>query len=284
MKDIQPQIRKCKIDGTSIDYLHYEGGEKTIIFLHATGFLPWLWHPIARELLSEFTVLAPYFCNHRFAEPEEGGVHWEMLAKDLFNFCRNLGLENPYLVGHSMGATVMTLAHAFHHSPASGMILIEPIFLPESIYNLDMTVEQHPLASKSIKRKNFWENRFEAISYLKSKKLFSAWDREMLELYVEYGMVTGESGGLELTCHPRREAALFMGSIHLNPWPILEKITCPVLVVEGGGSENRAFIDLKKAASMIPQGSYHEVKGAGHLVPMESPMETVNIIRDFFCK
>ncbi len=277
---MMPHIQQQSIGDVSIEYLEYPSDGPTIIMLHATGFLPWLWHPIARDLNSEYRVIAPYFCDHRHAEPEEG-LEWMLIADDLCAFCTELRIEKPVLVGHSMGATVMTLAEAMHGPFARKMVLVEPIFLPQDFYKIPITVERHPLASKSIKRKNFWKNRLEAREYLRSKKLFAKWTDEMLDLYIEYGMIEGEGGGLTLACHPHREAALFMGSTKYDPWPLLPKVHCPVLVLEGEESENRPFIDLKKAASLFPAGSYRMIAGAGHLIPMEQPKEICTIIRDF---
>jgi len=252
-----------------------------LVLLHATGFLPWLWHPIARALAGEFTVLAPYFCDHRDAAPEDGGLRWRQLAEDLRLFCQRLHLEAPLMAGHSMGGTVATLAAAADPGLASGLVLIEPIFLPRELYRFRIDVAQHPLASKSIRRRNHWSDADEAKAYLRGKSLFADWDEEMLDLYVRHGMVAAPSGGLELACHPRREASLFMGGVHLDPWPLLARVACPVLVVEGGKSGNRGHIDLEKAASAFPRGTFLRVPDAGHLIPMERPGETARIIRSF---
>lgn len=276
-----PEVLSQDIGDAAVQYLHYPGDGPVIIMLHATGFLPWLWHPIARELAGEFRVLAPYFCDHRVAEPEEG-IEWMLLADDLCRFCRGLGVNKPFLVGHSMGATIMTLAEAIHGPVARSMVLIEPIFLPDEVYTMGLTIDQHPLASKSIKRKNHWSGPEEAKEYLRARALFKNWDDEMLDLYVRYGMVPGETGGLNLACHPRREAALFMGSQKRDPWPLLHKVECPVMVMEGEVSDNRQFIDLKKAASLFPVGSYRMINAAGHLVPMEKPAEVTAILHGFF--
>jgi pimeloyl-ACP methyl ester carboxylesterase len=280
---MKPKILSQDIGDTAVQYLWYDQCDgPVIIFLHATGFLPWLWHPIANALSGSYRILAPYFCDHRVAEPEEGGLSWMVLAEDLCSLCRKLRLDRPFLVGHSMGATVMTLGRALHQLPVAKMVLIEPIFLPGEFYRANLKVEDHPLASKSIRRKNQWTDAGEARAYLKSRKLFMNWDEEMLDLYIRYGMVEGETGGLQLTCSPRREAALFMGSVLNDPWPLLHKVDCPVLVLEGGESENRAFIDLKKAAAGFPKGRYMLVEGAGHLIPMEMPSRVTEIIREFF--
>lgn len=282
MKDIIPEIKSCTIHDSEIQYLHYKGDGPALVLLHATGFTPWLWHPLARELAPDFNIYAPYFCDHRYAEPEEGGLSWEILAEDLYNFCRNLGISSPFVAGHSMGATVITLCAASHKVTPQKMILIEPIFLPDGIYQADLTIEQHPLASKSIKRKNQWESPQEARDYLKSRKLFKEWDSEMIELYINHGMSCSDSGNLQLACSPRREASLFMGGSARNPWPLLSEISCPVLILEGETSDNKNYIDLKKAASSFSSGSYAEIKDAGHLIPMEKPSEVIEIMKNFF--
>ncbi|MDZ4131757.1 MAG: alpha/beta hydrolase, partial [Dethiobacteria bacterium] len=270
------------ITGSRIEYLFYDGDGPVIIMLHATGFLPWLWHPIAKKLAGSCRIIAPYFCDHRLDEPEDGVVSWLSLAKDLCDFCKVMEIDKPLLAGHSMGATVITIASAIYGSSAEKIIMIEPIYLPEHIYSAGLTVEQHPLASKAIKRRNRWTDRDEALEYLRSKPLFASWDSEALELYLNYGMVPGASGGLTLACSPRRETALFMGGLSYNPWPLLHKITSPTLILEGENSENRAYIDLKKAASLMKNGTYRLVKEARHLIPMEKPVETANIFKEFF--
>ncbi len=279
-----PEIRTQNIGDVDVQYLLYEGDGPTIIFLHATGFMPWIWHPIARRLAASYRIIAPYFCDHRERDPEEGGLGWMLLAEDLCSLCTRLRIESPLLVGHSMGATVMTLANATHGSLARKMILIEPIFLPSDFYGMKIKVADHPLASKSIKRKNHWENAESARSYLKSRRLFKNWDDEILDIYITYGMIRGETGGLQLACHPRREASLFMGGLEFNPWPLLPHIHCPVLVVEGEESENRKFIDLQKASTMMPKGEFMRIGGAGHLIPMERPAEITEIITGYFSR
>jgi len=282
MTDVRPKTLSQKVAGYDIEYLDYPSEGPPLVLLHATGFLPWMWHPIARELCRDFHVIAPYFCDHRHAEPDEGGLAWTILAEDLAQFVKALGLERPFMVGHSMGATVITLAEAAHGPLFGGMALIEPIYLPEPFYGMDIGVDQHPLAGKARRRKNQWQGRDKAREYLLSKALFKNFDDEMLDLYMEYGMRPGESGELTLVCHPERESSLFMGSLARNPWPLLDNVECPVLVIEGGESENRQYIDLKKATSLFPSGEYIEVAGAGHLVPMEKPAKTIEVLSEFF--
>ena len=269
------------IGDAELPYLLYDSPGPTMIFLHATGFLPWLWHPIAREFASSYKIIAPYICDYRKADPEKGCLRWSTVAQDIASLCSRNNIENLLLVGHSMGATILTLANALYGVKARGMVLIEPIFLHEDFYHIRFTANDHPLASKSLKRTSHWRNATEAMGYLTSKALFRNWTKEMLELYITYGMKERKGGGLELACSPKTEAALFLGGVQYNLWPILPTVSCPILVVEGGTSDSKQYIDLKRAVSILPNASHMIIADAGHLIPMEQPSTITAIIRDF---
>lgn len=276
-----PELEAQDVGGAKLPYLHYPGNETKTVFCHATGFLPWLWHPVIEKLDFNDSVWAPYICNYRGEDPHDGGLRWDTIARDLYSFCNARGIDSPLMIGHSMGATVSAIAAALFDIKPRGMILIEPILLPEEFYGLDINVEDHPLASKSIKRISHWKSTDEASSYLNSRPLFSDWDQDVLELYKSYGMEKLPAGDVKLACAPQSEAALFMGGMSRNPWPLLARISCPVLVIEGGKSPNIGLVDIPRAVSLLPRGTYAGVPDAGHLIPMQKPAEIAALINDF---
>ncbi|MDA8123842.1 MAG: alpha/beta hydrolase [Deltaproteobacteria bacterium] len=278
----QPQAGRQNLGDAELAYLRYAGEGPPLLLLHATGFQPWLWHPLAREWAHSYHILAPSICNHRPADPHDGGLSWVTLAKDIVRFCHALGIERPFLAGHSMGATVLMLSHALCGLPAAGLVLIEPILLTEEFYQRQLTPEQHPFAAKALKRTNFWPNRDEARSYLNGRSLFQGWDEEMVELYLEHGMSEAQNGGLQLACSPRSEAALFMGGARFDPWPWLPKVSCPVLLLEGEKSEMQELIDFNRIRSLLPVCDHRVIEQAGHMIPMERPGEVTRLIGDFF--
>lgn len=278
-----PPLKIQDVGGAELPYLYYEGEPPQILFVHATGFLPWLWHPIIENLAPYHDAWVPYICNYRDCDPESG-LGWDVIARDIISLSVSQNITDHLAVGHSMGATVLTIASALFGMQPRAMILIEPIFLPEEIYSIDMKLKDHPLASQSIKRKDRWKDEKSALEYLKSKSLFAGWDEQMLEFYLKYGMEKQQTGDLKLTCSPRNEAALFMGGNSTNPWPLLKKLTCPVLILEGEKSSNKEFIDLKKAVSLLADGRYRSVPDAGHLIPMQKPKEIAEIIKEFLAE
>jgi len=281
MKTEIPELKTEDVGGARLPYLYYEGGARSILFAHATGFLPWLWHPVVSEFVPEYSAWAPYICNYRSCNPQEGGLSWDVIAGDLAAFCRAQKIDAPLLVGHSMGATVLAITAAAYGITPRGMVLIEPIFLPDEFYKITPTLEDHPLASKSIKRVNHWQSEDDAMSYLKSRSFFSSWDGGVLDLYKRFGMEKLPAGDMQLTCAPESEAAMFMGGWDRDPWPLLPAIQCPVLVIEGGKSPNIGLVDIQRAVRALPLGRYATVAEAGHLIPMERPVEIAGMIRNF---
>ncbi len=279
-----PDLKHQDVGGAMLPYLFYEGGGPQMLFVHATGFLPWLWHPIIRRFVPRVSAWAPYVCNYRSCNPYEGGLSWDVVAQDLAEFCRSKQIEHPLVVGHSMGATVLAIAAGLYGLTPAKMILIEPIFLPDEFYRMKPSLKDHPLASRSIKRLNYWASEDEAMSYLKSRSFFADWDEEVLSLYKQYGMERLDAGDMRLTCTPESEAAMFMGGWSIDPWPLLPKISCPVLVIEGLKSSNVGLVDIQRAVSHLPAGHYGSVADAGHLIPMEKPSEVASIIEDFAAK
>ena len=224
---LTPQICKQDIGDAELSYLLYEGEGPPLIFLHATGFLPWLWHPLARELASAYRIVAPSFCEHRETDPEDGGLSWVTLAEDTVRLCNALQLKKPFLVGHSMGATVHLIAHTLYGLEAAGMILIEPILLPAEFYRGRMSVDEHPFAAKAIRRTNFWHHRDEAMAYLRSRSLFQGWDEEMLELYIRYGMTGGKTADFSSPAVPSGKRPSSWGEGSTIPGPFFPKSPVP---------------------------------------------------------
>ena len=283
MKNEMKELQLQDVGGAEMPYLYFKGepSAANMVFVHATGFLPWLWQPIIGALAPPNRAWAPFICDYRSCDPEAGGLSWDVIARDLSTFCRLQQIAEPLLIGHSMGATVSAIASAIYGLKPRGLVLIEPVFLPEEFYSMEIDVNKHPLAAKSIKRTNQWKNEEEAWSYLKARPLFSSWDEQVLRLYLQYGMQKQEQGSLKLTCAPENEAAMFMGGWDINPWPLLNKLTCPVLVVEGEKSENKGLVDIARVVSLLPSGQYQSVAGAGHLIPMQKPKEIIQIIKEF---
>lgn len=69
-----PQGGKVRLANTDLSYLEWTAVGEPLVLLHATGMHPWLWHPIVMKLWPKYRIVAPYLCDHRKVDPDQGGV------------------------------------------------------------------------------------------------------------------------------------------------------------------------------------------------------------------
>jgi pimeloyl-ACP methyl ester carboxylesterase len=283
MSEIKPELLSQEVGDATLNYVRFPGDGPTLVAAHAAGFVPWLWGPVANELAGKCEIIAPCFYGYRKLEPS-GAFSWLQMATDLTNLCEQLNLKNPFLMGHSMGGVVVSIAKGAVGLPAPKMLLFEPMFLPEHFHQPNFKMEDEPLALQSLRRKNHWEDEQAVREYLLGKELFQSWDPEALEVYIQFGFVPAKDGGLKLACSPEQEASHYLGGRCYNPWPMMRTIQCPVLVVEGEKSVGRDEVNFKQVSDTFPNGKHILVKDAGHLIVQEMPKVAAQLIRDFLLK
>jgi N-formylmaleamate deformylase len=114
--------------------IHYyrTGGEKPPIVLnHGAGDDGLCWTRVAKALESEYDVIMLDARGHGLSDSGEGDYTSETRADDVASVIQALGLNNPVVGGHSLGADA-ALHLAAHYPSLTRAIFLEdpPIFLP----------------------------------------------------------------------------------------------------------------------------------------------------------
>jgi len=110
--------------------------------------------------------------------------------------------------------------------------------------------------------------------------------------YVEAGFEDLPDGRVRLRCRPALEAemAVAIGAVMMqnriagglsDPFPLIEQISCPVLLTTGGLSRAVFQRMSQAAARMIPGAALRHLADATHFVPMQLPEEVVRLAREF---
>lgn len=94
-------------------YQVYGKGEKAFILLHGNGGSVKSLKEAATYLANDYTVyLIESRCHGESSDP--GEISYDLMAKDIKEFCDALGLEKPYLMGHSDGGiNAITVAYTY---------------------------------------------------------------------------------------------------------------------------------------------------------------------------
>jgi pimeloyl-ACP methyl ester carboxylesterase len=111
-------------DGAHIRYTRTGGAKPAVLLLHGIQASGMTWLRTAQAIEARYDVVMPDLRGHGQSSRIEAGFSIDLLLDDMIALLRALGLERPFVVGHSMGADVVgRLAAAY---PARAIVLVDP--------------------------------------------------------------------------------------------------------------------------------------------------------------
>ena len=182
-------------------------------------------------------------------------------------------------IGHSFGATLSLLAEARQPGLFKKVILLDPPLFSRAKMNIARILRRLRLdylvtpAKKSMKRRESFKSRDEALEYFSSKALFRDVTQSAIELYVKYGL---EKIGREYRLVISRERET---EIYLN-FPT--RLPNQIARIQGDliyASKVRLLddADLKWWEKAMPKISMNPFHGS-HMFPFERPKELASLI------
>lgn len=94
------------INGVSLHFVRTgQGGKPSLVLVHGFSDNGLCWTPVAEALEAQFDIVMPDMRGHGLSARVRPGEAVDMAA-DLAGLIRQLGLDRPVVVGHSMGAMV----------------------------------------------------------------------------------------------------------------------------------------------------------------------------------
>src|SRR3569833_1063642 len=99
----------CDAGGTNIHYLRTGGARPPLVLLHGLIGSGACWTPVARLLEADFDVVMPDARGHGKSGTPRHGYGYDDHAGDVVGLIRQLELEAPVVLGHSMGGMTATV-------------------------------------------------------------------------------------------------------------------------------------------------------------------------------
>ena len=114
------------VDGVKIHYTRTGDGSKPpLVLAHGFSDNGLCWLPVARDLEAEYDVILPDARGHGLSARVQPGETIDMVA-DLAGLIRGLGLNQPVLGGHSMGANTSSQVEARFPGLVRALVLEDP--------------------------------------------------------------------------------------------------------------------------------------------------------------
>jgi pimeloyl-ACP methyl ester carboxylesterase len=263
------------------------GGEgEPLLFAHANGYPVGSYRQFIEALKSTFHITG--FHHRPIWSPEvpPARLNWQRFAEDLIETIEATQAGPVWMMGHSMGATIATLAAARQPELFRGLILIDPVYMlrrrvTATRLTRQQTLDQLPMIRKTLSRPNRFSSQQEAFDFHRPKRVFSRFSDEVLWDYILAGTQLGDDGQFQLAFGREWEAAAYRSAP--NVWSAVKKIRLPVLGLRGETSDTLSPKAFARWQRLQPQADLRVCEG-GHLLPLELPEGTAGQVLDFLAR
>ena len=258
------------VDGVQMHYVCEGSQEPTLVLVH--GFAGGLsdWQPLMEALQPGQRACAFDRLGADYSgSPADSDRNMEAVVEDLHSALTQLGIEQPVLVGHSLGGGIVQLYAARY--PASGVVLIEGLsadIADDVVRRLGsyavLSVPARmgllrPLAPSFVSRAYGSDLRKQQIALRSRARSILAMARE--------GTQASEGLGTQTLRHAE------------------DSLSIPLLIIAAGDTdvpEGKRFTDsLTALAERHPQTTMHVIPDAHHYVMATHPVQTAQIIEDW---
>jgi len=245
------------------------GKGQPVIILHGLFGQSDNWVTVGRRIADQFHVYIPDQRNH--GQSPHTTIHsFPAMADDLAEFIEEHHIENPILIGHSMGGKVAMTYALENPGKVKKLIVIDisPRKYPERITHTQVISEMMGIDIESI------ATRTEVEKILDSK--ISDSRIKMFILKNLYYKIHGKlAWRLNLEAINQSMDLLFDGIISENQY------TGPTLFIRGGKSDYVPDADIPLIKSMFPETVIKTISGASHWVHADAPEELCYLLSGF---
>ncbi|MFH1119085.1 MAG: alpha/beta fold hydrolase [Bacteroidota bacterium] len=252
-------------------YRHFGEG-RPIIILHGIFGISDNWVTLGKRLADKFSVYIPDMRNHG-QSPHSPSFNYAAMADDLLEFIEDHGIENPVIIGHSMGGKVaMTFA-------------LEHPGLLEKLVVVDISPRKYP--GRNV--------HFDMISAMMKVDFEVLHTREEVETMMVQSIPDKRIRLFVMKNLYRKTRHTFdwrlnLPAISANMDYIFEGIESslkypgPVLFVKGGKSDYIQDEDLRLILRNFPEAKLMTIASASHWVHADAPDELCRLFSLFLGK
>ena len=245
-------------------------GKPQIILLHGVMDNGLCWTPVIRDLQERYDVIITDARGHGQTSGPVEDFSYKRLADDAATLIETLGLERPYLFGHSLGAMTSLMLAATYPNLVRAIVLEDPPFwdkAPEE--NKEPTPQMLEFFQSILSLKTMSpEQRIAA-----ARQYNPLWDEVEL----------GPWAASKVEFNPE----VFQHLESMPPWrALLPRVTCPILLITGD-NEAHALVTpqgAQEAASLWQHGEVIHIPGAGHCIHRDRYAETIPQVLDFLSR
>jgi pimeloyl-ACP methyl ester carboxylesterase len=266
---LQPKSVVATVNGLQLHYLDWGNvGAPPVVCVHGYTSSAQTFNAPARHFQDRVHVVAPDVRGHgESAWSPAGAYEYRDQVSDLAALVDHLGLARFTLIGTSMGG-IIAMAYAESHADRLSRLVINDIgpdvekgtsritqmvgSRPDDFATLDAAMAYRREVSPITANRGLDDQRELALGVLKQRP-DGRWIWTMDPAYIQQRVQRGA---------PARPAL----------WPVLERLSCPTLVVWGTESDVLSEAQARRMVDVLPRGELVAVPGVGHAPTLMEPV------------
>jgi pimeloyl-ACP methyl ester carboxylesterase len=266
---LRPKSKFLTVNGLRVHYLEWgDASAPPVVCVHGYTSSAEAFNAPARHFQDRFNVMAPDVRGHgESAWSPAGEYQYRDQAIDLAAFVDHLGLARFTLIGTSMGG-IIAMAYAEAHPERLQGLVINDIgpdveegsqritqtvgSRPDEFAMLEDALDYRRQVSPIVASRSEEDQRELALGVLRQRP-DGRWVWKMDPAYIQQRVQRGA---------PPRPAL----------WPVLQRLTCPTLVVWGTESDVLSEAQARRMVAVLPHGELVAVPGRGHAPTLVEPV------------
>ncbi len=250
-------------NGIRIHYWRTGGNKPAMVMAHGSSDDGLCWTNLAKEFTADFDIIMFDARGHGLSDPPQATDPVDAQSEDLAALIRELKLEKPVVMGHSMGSASTARFAAKYPNVPRAVILEDPNLATRRPTSAVNDPEQR---RKAILTTN---NQTYDVIHAGCLKNSPKWSASECSYWVYSKM--------------RHHPNTAVGAAGMRPamQELLPKITAPALILKADAQG-----ELREAnettTKLLPKGRIVHITGAGHNVRRENKEMTVAEMKKFF--
>ena len=255
-----------KANGITLHYYRTGNGSlPPMVLSHGYTDNGLCWTDLALAMEKRYDCIMYDLRGHGLSEAPAAGYDINDNVSDIVGLIKALKLSKPVIIGHSLGGSIAAIVAAQYPDIPRKVVLIDP---PGLLKPLFPTAEDMNLARIHFKKD---------IDYVKSLS------REELvkEAGKRHPAISQAARGRWADSKMQFKPQILDSVLTIPPlMPYLSKVTIPTLILKADANDAVRKMEIDAVSTQHNIIIYH-VRGAGHLVHLERPEESLAVLNEF---
>jgi pimeloyl-ACP methyl ester carboxylesterase len=255
-------------NGIRIHFWRTGGNKPVMVLAHGSSDDGMCWTNLAKEFTADYDIIMFDARGHGLSDPPMAGDPPDAQAEDLAALIRELKLDKPIVMGHSMGSASAAWFAAKYPDVPRAVILEDPGLVrrpgagPGPGAAQQMTPEQRRAAM--VARNNRSHEDYVADCMKNTPK----WGQSECEYWAPS----------KRRHHPNTALVGMAGRPPMKE--LLPKITAPTLILKAD-AQGELRQENEQTAALLRKGKIVHIEGAGHNVRRDEKQKTIAAMREF---